>query len=140
MVPVGILCHNVACSSEVALLDKIKQKWPQAERVWSFGHRSEVQRICVSLNYSSLALKVGVILDASLSFCPTPEKSINSFTSAFKTPIMGRPGGAAVRCSRSASAARGSPVQIPGVDTAPLSTPCCGRFPTYKIEEDGHGC
>ena len=23
---------------------------------------------------------------------------------------------------------------------APLSKPCCGRHPTYKVEEDGHGC
>ena len=27
-----------------------------------------------------------------------------------------------------------------GVDMAPLDTPCCGRRPTYKVEEDGHGC
>ena len=31
-------------------------------------------------------------------------------------------------------------VQIPGADMAPLGTPCCGRCPTYKVEEDGHGC
>ena len=28
----------------------------------------------------------------------------------------------------------------PGVDVASLGTPCCGRRPTYKVEEDGHGC
>ena len=39
-----------------------------------------------------------------------------------------------------ASAARGSQVRIPGADTAVLATPCCGRRPTYKVEEDGHGC
>ena len=27
----------------------------------------------------------------------------------------------------------------PGADMAPLDRPCCGRRPTYKIEEDGHG-
>ena len=32
----------------------------------------------------------------------------------------GRPGGTAVKCARSASAAQGSLVQIPGVDVAPL--------------------
>ena len=28
-----------------------------------------------------------------------------------------------------------------GVQTYPLLVkPCCGRRPTYKVEEDGHGC
>ena len=35
---------------------------------------------------------------------------------------------------------RGLPVRIPGVDMALLGTPCCGRRPMYKVEEDGHGC
>ena len=35
----------------------------------------------------------------------------------------------------------GSPVRIPGVDMAPRGKkPCCGRRPTYKVDEDGHGC
>ena len=25
-------------------------------------------------------------------------------------------------------------------DRASFSKPCCGRRPTYKVEEDGHGC
>ena len=49
-------------------------------------------------------------------------------------------GGAAVKCARSALAAQGSPVPILGVDMAPLGKPCCGRCPTYKVEEDGCGC
>ena len=52
----------------------------------------------------------------------------------------GGPCGAVVKCIRSASAAWGSPVCIPGVNMAPLGTPCCGRHPMYKVEEDGHGC
>ena len=36
--------------------------------------------------------------------------------------------------------ARGSPVWIPGVDMTPLDKPCFGGHPTYKVEEDGHGC
>ena len=34
----------------------------------------------------------------------------------------------------------GLPVRIPGADMTPLGMPCCGRCPTYKVEEDGHGC
>ena len=53
---------------------------------------------------------------------------------------VGWPGGAAVKFTRPTLAARGSPVQIPGVDMAPLGKLCCGRRPTCKTEEDGHGC
>ena len=51
-----------------------------------------------------------------------------------------QPGGSVVEFTHSTSAAQGSLVQIPGVDMAPLDKPCCGRSPTYKVEEDGHGC
>ena len=45
-----------------------------------------------------------------------------------------------VKFTRSTSAAWGLSVWIPGADVAPLGKPCCGRCPTYKVEEDGHGC
>lgn len=60
--------------------------------------------------------------------------------------LLGRPfkmlepaSGLAVQVRHSASVARGSPVQIPDRDHALLTKPSCGRQPTYKIEEDGHG-
>ena len=53
--------------------------------------------------------------------------------------LRGQSGGRAVKCARSASAAWGSPLGIPGADMALLGKPCCGRRPTDKIEEDGHG-
>ena len=54
--------------------------------------------------------------------------------------VRGRPGDAAVKCAHSASVAQGSLVRIPGVDMALHDKPCCGRRPTYKVEEDEHGC
>ena len=53
--------------------------------------------------------------------------------------FWGQPSGAVVKSAHSASVAQGSPVRIPGADMAPLGKPCCGRCPTYKVEEDGHG-
>ena len=54
----------------------------------------------------------------------------------------GQPSGAVVKFAHSALGAQGSPVQILAhvQNMAPLGTPCCGRRPTYKVEEDGHGC
>ena len=54
--------------------------------------------------------------------------------------LRGQPGGAAVKCTCSALATLGSLVRILGADMALLGKPCCGRRPTYKVEEDGHGC
>ena len=58
---------------------------------------------------------------------------------SFKRPFPEWPGSAVVKFAHFA-AAWGSPIQIPGVDMAPLGTPCCGRHPTYKAEEDGREC
>ena len=62
------------------------------------------------------------------------------FAQPQKYPSRGRPVGAVVKCSRSTLVARGSPVRILGADMALLGKPCCSRGPTYKVEEDGHGC
>ena len=61
-------------------------------------------------------------------------------TNIKKETARGWPGGAAVKFAHSASAAWSSPVQIPAADMASLGKPCCGRRPTYKVEEDGHVC
>ncbi len=45
-----------------------------------------------------------------------------------------------VKCTCFTLAAWGLLVQIPDADMAPLGTPCHGRRPTDKAEEDGHGC
>ena len=59
---------------------------------------------------------------------------------ASKKDQPGQPGGSAVRFACPTSAARGSLIWILGADMASLGKPCCGRRPTYKVEEDGHGC
>ena len=53
---------------------------------------------------------------------------------------LGGADGTVVKCAHSVSVAQGLPVQIPGTDMALLGKPCCGRRPSYKVEEDGHGC
>ena len=55
-----------------------------------------------------------------------------------KSKRRGSPGGAAVKCACSTLAAGGLLVRIPGADIAPLGMSCCGRRPTYKVEEDRH--
>ena len=43
-----------------------------------------------------------------------------------------------VKCARSALVAQDARIPIPGADMIPLGKPCCGRHPTYKVEDDGH--
>ena len=58
----------------------------------------------------------------------------------FKKSLGGSLAGTAIKFTCSTSAAQGSQVRIPGADMAAVGMPCCGRCPTYKVEEDGHGC
>ena len=52
------------------------------------------------------------------------EASLCLRTSFRRLELWGRPSGAAVKCARSALAAQGLLVQIPGADMAPLIRPC----------------
>ena len=44
------------------------------------------------------------------------------------------------KCAHFASVVRGLLVRFQGADMALRGKLCCGRRPTYKVEEDGHGC
>ena len=57
-----------------------------------------------------------------------------------KKRLGGGPRSRMVKFKHSAAAAQGFAGWIPGADMAPLGKPCCSRHPTYKVEEDGHGC
>ena len=50
------------------------------------------------------------------------------------------PSGVVVKCTRSALAAQGLRVQIPGVDSHTTHQAMLWQRPTYKIEEDWHRC
>ena len=52
--------------------------------------------------------------------------------------LGGRPGGVVVKFAHSASMARGSQVQIPGVGPHTTHQAMLWSCPTYKIEEDWH--
>ena len=59
--------------------------------------------------------------------------------SLIKSHSRDQPSGAAIKFTRSALVAQGLPVWIPDVHMVLPGTPCCGRSPTYKVEEGGHG-
>ena len=70
----------------------------------------------------------------------TCEKMENILKRCQKETAWGQPGGIVVKLERSALVALGSQVRNLGADlhTAHQATLC--QCPTYKVEEDGHGC
>ena len=74
------------------------------------------------------------------SFPSNPIPKIEGIGVLFERKERGWLRGAAVKSAHSTLVAQGSLVRITGVDMALLGKPCCGRRPTYKVEEDGHGC
>ena len=57
-----------------------------------------------------------------------------------KKNLRGQPGGAAVKFACSASRAGVCQFRSRGRTYTLLVKPCCGRHPTHKVEENGHGC
>ena len=70
----------------------------------------------------------------------TPDIKCLILGSLKRQSLWGWPGGTVVKCTHSASVARGSLVPIPGAGMALLGKSCCGRRPTCKVEEDKRGC
>ena len=100
------------------------------------------KRLCIvllPLTFQQTQMSASVVLKCSFSM---HQFSLRSFKSTyFKTHTGASPMVQWLRAHVPISpVAQGSPVWIPGADTALLSKPCCGRHLTYKVEEDGHGC
>uniref|UniRef100_A0A9L0TL14 Uncharacterized protein n=1 Tax=Equus caballus TaxID=9796 RepID=A0A9L0TL14_HORSE len=124
---------------------KINSKW-----IKDLNVRAKIIKLLEGINLCDLGLDNG-FWDMTPKAQATKEKigdldliKIKNFCTSKvtikKMKRQGWPGGAAVKFPLSASAAWGLPVRILGADTVPLGKPCCGRRPTYKVEEDGHGC
>lgn len=81
--------------------------------------------MCVSFTHSGSALKLVVIFDFSLSFCPTPDIT-NSFISSFKTHSESDHSHHRLCCRRLVQAHRLPPVSAP---VSPRLSPLCTNLP-----------
>lgn len=81
--------------------------------------------MCVSFTHSGSALKLVVIFDFSLSFCPTPDIT-NSFISSFKTHSESDHSPHRLCCRRLVQARRLPPVSAP---VSPRLSPPCTNLP-----------
>ena len=108
------------------------------------GDYAYVEIKCVTKIAQRLQGKKGnILLQGSDAVCEVTSYYLKVDSGKLKMNTRGPwgwPGGVAVKCAHSTSAALGLLVGILGADMAPLGKPCCGRRPTYKVEEDGHGC
>ena len=64
----------------------------------------------------------------------------NKYWNDFKKFFWGQPRGIDIKFMHSSSAARGSWIQIPGMDLHTTHQAMLRQCPTYKTEEDWHGC
>lgn len=81
--------------------------------------------MCVSFTHSGSALKLVVIFDFSLSFCPTPDIT-NSFISSFKTYSESDHSPHQLCCRHLVQARRLPPVSAP---VSPRLSPLCTNLP-----------
>ena len=106
------------------------------------SHPQDWVQICVEMKCIASAGTGRFSTEANVQFYTHQTLNSRSAFYYLKRQDRGRPGGAAVKCARSASWRRpgvrrfGS---LCGPGTA-WQKPCCGRSPIYKVEEDGHGC
>ena len=105
---------------------------------------TKIWDITDSKNGKKSKLWTASVLESRKASCLEPNGTLSYWVLSYNhlkfISLRGQPGGTAAKCARSTSVAQGLSVQIPGADMVLLGTHCCGRRPTYKVEEDGHGC
>ena len=128
--------------NELLQINKQKMNSPAQKGTMDMKRQSVREEIQMAAN---TPLQTTIVTTTTSSYCLLSVycvlgTGLRALHLVLKKILRGRPGGTEVKCAFSALVARGSPVQIPDADMAPLGTPCCDRCPTYKVEEDGHGC